>query len=705
MSSLRRVLPFRRRLGLILLVPLALAVLPPAVARGAARPVPRGGLVTLAGSAMPNLSRLARLGALSPHTSMGIGMALRVRRPRQLEALVRQVSDPHSPRYHRYLSVAQFRARFAPSASQVGRVRTWLMASGLHISHQAPNGLLIEAHGPASAVQRAFHTRLYRYRQNRAFYANATPVAVPRALSITIEAVIGLDNRYRVSRPILSRSSHAAPRDPGSEFGYTPADLQKFYNISPLLDADVTGAGQTIGIVAYKILPGDISTFEKEYSLPRYVPKQVQVKDPRNHGQYGSDWTAVAEAELDTEISHAMAPGANIILYEDANERLDSIYFSFSQMVSENRVQVISSSVGGPENHWAAFPGIDLVSATHDVLLEAAAQGQTVLNASGDSGAYDAAGDGRASQTELMVDYPCSDPYVTCVGGTTVQDTPTGDYSSETVWSDNSDPTNPGGSGGGISHLFSRPPWQTGPGTDNSYSTSDAGRMVPDVSADADPQTGYAVFIVNVHLMGEDDEYGGTSAATPLWAGLIAILVDSLGRRIGFFNPTLYTLGTQTASFASPPFHDITSGTNLYYPATAGYDLATGWGSPDGVALAADLRQLGRIVLTPIVVVKTAHVKQKRNSKYVIVKTVAKGKSARFTASYAITNPAGPATGRLEIFKGKTSVRAWKLTSPGSASGTMTRSVILKKAGSYSAVLTVSDGGYSTPIRVKFKVK
>lgn len=705
MSSPRRVIPARRRLSAVLLLPLVLVILPPSVVRSASRPVPPGELIALAGSAMPNLSRVARLGALSARTPMGIGVALRLRHHRRLETLVRQVSDPRSPRHGHFLSVAEFRSRFAPTALATGRVRAWLRSSGLRVTYVSPNGLLIQARGTAGAVQRAFHTRLDRYRQNHAFYANPAPVKVPKSVAGTVEAVIGLDNRYRISRSILKRAANARPRDPSSDFGYTPTDLQKIYNLTPLLNSGTTGSGETIGIVAYKILPADITTFEQEYALPHYVPQQMQVKDPRNHGQYGSDWTAVAEAELDTEISHGAAPGANIILYEDANEQLDSIYYSFAQMVSQNRVQVISSSVGGPESHWASFPRVDLVSATHDVLLEAAAQGQTVMNASGDSGAFDAASDGRASQTELMVDYPCSDPEVTCVGGTSVRDTATGDYSSETVWADGSDPANPEGSGGGISQLFGRPPWQTGPGTDNSYSAADTGRMIPDVSADADPQTGYAVFIVNVHLVGEDDEFGGTSAAAPMWAGLAALLVQSFGKRIGFFNPTLYALGAQSASLAVPPFHDITTGNNLYYPATTGYDLATGWGTPDAAALAADLKQLGHTVLTPIVVVRSAGVQQKKNGTYVSVKTVSKGKSARFTASYNVTNPAGPVTGKLQIFKGSTSVGTWKLIGPGSASGTMKRSRTLKKAGSYSAVLTIADAGYSTSERVKFKVK
>lgn len=684
------------------LLPLAALILPASISWGAPRPsATPGGVVTLRGSMLPNLSHLARLGAVAPGTPMGIGVALRVRHPAQLEALIASVSDPRSPQYRHYLSVAQFRSRFAPELSQVARIRRWLRSSGLRVSYQAPDGLLLEARGSARSVERTFRTALNRYRANRTdFFANASPVKLPAFLSSSVAAVVGLDNRYRVAHTgVPTRGSRARPRDPSSNYGYTPADFQRLYNLKPLIDSGVSGSGVSIGIISYQIISGDITNFDQEYSLPAAPLQQVSVKDPKNTTNYSPDWEAVAEAELDTEIAHAMAPGARIVLYNDSNEFLDSIYYSLANMVSENRVQVITSSLGGPDRDWAAYPKTDLVTATHDVLLEAAAQGQTVFSASGDSGAYGASTDGKRFQTTLMADYPCSDPYVTCVGGTTLKDTSSGAYDSESVWSNDL-----GASGGGITSLFARPAWQTGPGTDNAYAAAAPGRMVPDVSADGDPDAGYAVYVVNPHFVGQNDEYGGTSASAPLWAGVSALLDEKLNTRIGFFNPTLYALGAQATTFATPPFHDITSGNNLFYPATAGYDLATGWGTPDATALAADLAQLGQMVKVPIVVISSVHLQQKSGGSFANVSTIGRGKTARFVVRYSVTDGTGAARGRLQITRGKTAIGSWSLSGPAGSSGTMKRSVKLARTGAYRALITVSQGGYTTPATLAFRV-
>jgi kumamolisin len=554
----------------------------------------------------------------------------------------------------------------------------------------------VEAQGSVRTVERTFDTRVYRYRGSRAaFYANATPVKIPGAISGSVTAVLGLESHDHLARRALAR-----PRDLSSPHGYTPADLRHIYNIQPLLDAGVTGKGESIGIISYHVFPADITAFDKEYSLPASTVEQVQVKDPRNTENYSADWEAVAEAEMDTEISHALAPDAHIVLYDDSNDLLDAIYYALAGMVSENRVQVISSSWGGADLDWATFPRLDLVAATHDVLLEAAAQGQTVFSASGDSGAFGAAPDGKRFQTTLMTVYPCSDPYVTCVGGTTLQDTSTGGYGDESAWNNDL-----GSGGGGISTLFGRPPWQTGPGTDNEHSAASSGRMVPDVSADGDPYSGYAVYVVNSRLVGGDDEWGGTSLAAPLWAGFATLLDQRLGQRIGFFNPTLYTLGTQSASLPAPPFHDVTSGSNLYYTATPGYDLATGWGTPDGAALASDLDELGQIVRTPIVVLSRARIQQKASGTFKTVATVTHGKGARFVVAYTITDGTGTPAGRLEIIKGHASVGTWGMTGPEAIAGTMKRTITLRRAGAYTALMTVADGKYSTTARVSFKVK
>jgi len=223
-----------------------------------------------------------------------------------------------------------------------------------------------------------------------------------------------------------------------------------------------------------------------------------------------------------------------------------------------------------------------------NILSQGAAEGIAMYAASGDSGAYD------CNDTNLAVDSPAGDPNITGVGGTNLQ-LNNGAYGSESVWSNSSDtqrsPQGSGG-GGGISSFFKQPTWQTGPGVQNQYSNGN--REVPDVSADADPATGYSVYCT-VSTAGCSSSgwitVGGTSAAAPLWAGSTALINEYLQKqqksRMGFANPVLYGLQNATQQF--PPFHDVTSGTNLFYPATTGYDEASGWGSPDIYNIARDV--------------------------------------------------------------------------------------------------------------------
>ena len=178
-----------------------------------------------------------------------------------------------------------------------------------------------------------------------------------------------------------------------------------------------------------------------------------------------------------------------------------------------------------------------------------------------------------ARTTSLSVSLPASSPYVTAVGGTTLFLYNTGSYEVEAGWEG---PLEGAGSGGGLSQIYARPSWQTGMGVLNS--ASNGMREVPDVAADADPLSGYLIY-----FNGTWQVAAGTSASTPLWAGLIALADQSAAQSgkpaLGFLNPALYALGNSSA------FHDVTMGGNLYYSATPGWDYATGWGTPDAAAL------------------------------------------------------------------------------------------------------------------------
>jgi kumamolisin len=257
---------------------------------------------------------------------------------------------------------------------------------------------------------------------------------------------------------------------------------------------------------------------------------------------------------------------------------------TYNQIVTDKKAQIATISWGECESQ----SGNAELQTLDNILSQGSAEGIAMYAASGDSGAYD------CNDTNLAVDSPAGDPNITGVGGTNLQ-LNNGAYGSETVWSNPSDtqrsPQGAGG-GGGISSFFKEPSWQTGPGVQNQYSNGN--REVPDVSADADPATGYSVYCTVAAAGCSSSGWitvGGTSAAAPLWAGSTALVNEYLQNqqksRIGFANPALYNLENATEQF--PPFHDVTSGTNLYYPATAGYDEASGWGSPDIYNIARDI--------------------------------------------------------------------------------------------------------------------
>ena len=292
-------------------------------------------------------------------------------------------------------------------------------------------------------------------------------------------------------------------------------------------------------------------------------------------------------ATIRDEVVAAMAPKASQIVYEGPNTT-QGVNDTYTRIVDDNKAQIATISWGECE----AQSGVAELQTLDAILKRGAAQGISMFAASGDSGAYD------CNDNNLAVDSPAGDPNITGVGGTNLQASG-GTYGSESVWSSPTDtqrsPRGAGG-GGGISNTFTQPSWQVGPGVQNQYSNGN--REVPDVAADADPQTGYAVYctvLASGCPFTGNITVGGTSAAAPLWAGSMALVNEYLQKqnraRVGFANPALYALATAQQQF--PPFHDVTSGDNLFYPATATYDQASGLGSPDIYNLARDLVNRG----------------------------------------------------------------------------------------------------------------
>jgi subtilase family serine protease len=361
--------------------------------------------------------------------------------------------------------------------------------------------------------------------------------------------------------------------------GFGPPDLTGAYDVTPLQQGGDAGNNQTVAVFELDgYQSSDITQYLQNYNLGLPSISNVLVD-----GYNGAAGAGAIEVELDIEVVAAMAPKASQIVYEGPNTT-QGVNDTYNKIVTDNKAQAMTVSWGECET----ASGDSELQTLDSIFKQGAAQGISMYAAAGDSGAYD------CSDTNLAVDSPASDPYITGVGGTNLQ-LNGGAYGSESVWSDPTDTQNSpegSGGGGGISNTFAQPSWQTGPGVSNQYSNGN--REVPDVSADADPATGYAVYCT-VSAAGCPSsgwiEVGGTSAAAPLWAGSTAAIDSYLQQQgkslVGFANSAIYGLNNTQQQYT--PFHDVISGNNLYYPATSGYDDASGWGSPDVYNIARDI--------------------------------------------------------------------------------------------------------------------
>jgi kumamolisin len=330
----------------------------------------------------------------------------------------------------------------------------------------------------------------------------------------------------------------------------------------------VNGKGQTIAIVE---LGGGYRTSDLEAYFPSLglkTPKVTAVSVDGGQNKPGVDTNADGEVMLDIEVVGAVAPGAGIAVYFAPNTD-QGFHDAVTQAVHDNvrKPSVVSISWGGPETGppteaWTA-QAIDSMNAA---LQDAAAMGVTVTVAAGDNGSTDGVSDNNSH-----VDFPASSPFALACGGTRLVGTGSA-IDAETVWNDGPNSA----TGGGVSGVFATPPYQAGVAIPSSTNPALAnGRGVPDISGNADPQTGYIC-----RVNGQQEVIGGTSAVAPLWAGLVALLNQAVGKPVGFLHPVLYTtLNTKGA------LRDVTNGNNGAYHAGPGWDPCTGLGSPDGAAI------------------------------------------------------------------------------------------------------------------------
>ncbi len=538
--------------------------------------------VALRDTILPVLKKAAKTQSTDPHEDLDLSVGLQVRNQDQLDSLLQDIYNPDSPRYHQFLTPGQFKDQFAPTDDQVHEVEQYLKNQGLEVTNVASNNLIVNAHGTVSQTQNAFHTQINNYRlDRRVFHANENPPSVPQSLSSIISSVSGLENsqQYHPLMRQLPAKSQKAGRALDAN-GYTPNDIASAYDIAPLHNANILGDNQTVALVELDTFnQSDINQYAQTYNLGTPNISTVQVDNAPTTPGIGS-----IEAAIDIEVMMAVAPHANQIVYQGPNSTA-GINDLYNKIITDNRAQIVSIGWGQCE----ASQGAAELNTLDTILKQGVAQGMGFYAASGDSGAYD------CSDNNLAVDFPASDPNVTGVGGTNLQLNSDGSYAGETAWSNSSNTKRSpkgAGSGGGISKTYKQPSWQTGNGVQNSYSNGN--RQVPDVSADADEATGYAIYctvaIATCSSSGWN-RVAGTSAATPIWAGSMALVNQYLQSqnqvRIGTANSALYKLFNTPQTFA--PYHDITSGDNLYYPTTNGYDLSTGIGTPDVYDIARDL--------------------------------------------------------------------------------------------------------------------
>ena len=657
-----------RRASVALLVAAPLALATGAGFAGAAPSTPQ--TTQLANSAAPGLEFATRTGSVAADSQMQVAVSLNYRDAAGLDAFLARLNNPSSADYHHYLTPEQFAARFAPTQAQVDQVKAYLQGKGLTVTDVASNRMLIDAKGPARTVQSAFATSVSNYHDNKTdknFTANDTAPSVDASVAGLIGGISGLNNHYQLHSYTKAPQAGSPKVGSGPGGGYTAQELRSAYGVDKLVGAGTDGTGQSIAMLEFShFTQANITKYDQQYATGSPTPTVVKVDS-------GDDDTAgdgVTEVELDIEVAHAIAPKANVAVYEAPNSDQGEIDM-WNKFVTD-KVSVVSSSWGACELDDTA----STETAVDNVAKQGAAQGQTFLSAAGDSGAYDCyrhSGTQSPNANNLAVDFPGSDPYVTSVGGTVLTEGSGGSYSGETVWNEGTSTKWAGG--GGVSSKFPRPSWQTGPGVGTGSL-----RQVPDVSANA---ANYSIY-----SGGSWGYVGGTSAATPFWASVLTLAnqqaVAAGHAKVGQVNSTLYQLGS--SSNYGTLFHDITSGDNLHYSATANFDQASGWGSPKADALVPNLSggttQPGAPAVT-----------NPGNQSNLVGDTVSiTAHATGGTTPYTWTASGLPAG--LSIASG-TGVISGKPTTAGSSNVTVTATDAAGKAGSASFTWTVSTTGGS----------
>lgn len=517
----------------------------------------------LAGSNQPAPAGAQCVGACDPTERFEIVVLLRRQNVAAFRDLVERIEAGDSSAQP--VSRDEFERRFGASTFDVQCVERFAASHGLVVVSTDRAARRMVLSGTVAQYNAAFGVDLQHFEHQvgnatHHFHQPGHPVHLPEDVHQVVTAVLGFDNRakarphFRINPTI--RPPIRAARAVSASF--TPLQIAQLYDFPP-----GDGSGQCIALVelggGYSAT--DLQAYFGALGVPSPKVEAVSVDQAQN-APSGDPNGPDGEVTLDVEIAGALAPAARIAVYFAPNSEagfVDAVSAALHD--STRNPSVISISWGAPESAWTQ----QTLTALNDVLQTAVALGVTVCAAAGDSGSSDGVSDGANH-----VDFPASSPYALGCGGTNMSAS-NGRIERETVWSSG----NEGATGGGVSTTFALPTWQQGLSVTRSDGSTSAlaGRGVPDVSADADPATGYVV-----HIDGSDTVVGGTSAVAPLWAALIARINAARGKPVGFVNALLY---------AQPgAFNDITSGNNGDYSAAPGWDACTGLGTPVGTKVA-----------------------------------------------------------------------------------------------------------------------
>jgi hypothetical protein len=673
---------FKQRLGVILGVLALFGTLAPGVASAADRKI-------LPGHVPSVVFKLSPLGRLAATNQLRLAIGLPLHDTQGLDEFLAQLYDPASPNFHKYLTPDEFTARFGPTEQDYEAVKQFARANGLDIVESQSNRLVLDVSGPAAAVGKAFQVRLQTYQhptESRRFFAPDTEPTV--AVDLPVADVQGLSD-FSKPHPHLKKANGTNSPKLGSGSGgaYLGNDFRNAYAAGSTL----TGAGQMVGSVQFDgYYSRDIAAYATAAGGGRSsIAVQTVLLDGYNGIPTTGPDSGNGEVSLDIEQAMAMAPGlAKILVFEAGPNGFQNDVLN--AMVQNSSVKNLSCSWG-----WNGGPS----ATTDNIFKEMAAQGQSFFNASGDSDAFTVGANSvNGVDNTSGANAPSSSPYITQVGGTTLSMNGSGaSFASETVWNWGGGT----GSSGGVSSYYAIPSWQSGISmTANLGSTTQ--RNIPDVALTAD----------NVEVYygdGSTDVFGGTSCAAPLWAGFMALVnqqAASLGKAsAGFINPAIYAIGKgqNTNHSYAACFHDITTGNNFWssspahYPAMAGYDLCTGWGTPNGANLIDALANPGSITVSPT------------NAVAASTDDLSISPLAGFAFTGVMGGPFTPAAGTLQLSNASASSVNWSLgstpawlkvaatkgTLPGSSATNLTVNLVAAanslKVGNYSNSLAFTD--------------